>query len=155
MTNEATCVQGLLRARFWTKVVKTESCWLWTGAPNGSGYGQFCAGRKTLTAHRVAWAIANSGSVIPEGLVLDHLCRNKLCVNPAHLEVVTERVNIVERGTGPTAKHAAQTHCKYGHPFTPENTRINRRGSRDCRTCVRARLREAWARGARKRGRNG
>jgi hypothetical protein len=150
---ETTYVQGLQRARFWTKVDRNgpNGCWLWLGAPNGSGYGQFFVRRKHLTAHRVAFLLARKVHEIPDDLVLDHLCRNKLCVNPDHLEMVTERENIVARGIGPTAKNAAKTHCPMGHEYTSENTRL-RRGKRECRECVRAQQREQWKRGTRRRG---
>lgn len=124
---------------FWAKVDRSDpsGCWVWTGAKSW-GYGCYSAkGVKTRRAHRVAY-LALVGA-IPDGLVLDHLCRVKACVNPAHLEPVTQRENVL-RGDG--AK--PQTHCKYGHPLTPGNTYVRYSpGSqtekrRDCRTCVRA-----------------
>lgn len=84
-----------LEARFWPKVNKTDSCWLWTGAKTGAGYGMIREvghGGKMLMAHRVAYELLVGP--IPEGLFLDHLCRTPLCVNPAHLEPVTCRENM-------------------------------------------------------------
>ena len=117
---------------FWSKVQRTEGCWLWTGR-KANGYGDF--GKKR--AHRVAYEALVG--LIPKGLVLDHLCRNPPCVNPEHLEPAASRVNIL-RGVGPAAKHAVATHCIHGHPFDEENT-YRKKGThhRDCRTCNRER----------------
>ena len=78
-------------ARFWSKVEKTETCWIWRGARDDKGYGSLGINGKILRAHRVSyeWLIGP----IPEGLVLDHLCRVPPCVNPAHLEPVTQGEN--------------------------------------------------------------
>lgn len=94
--------------RFWSKVDKSGTCWLWTASIRATGYGQFRVGKRTRDAHRVAWELTN-GSV-PDGLQLDHLCRNRACVRPDHLEPVTQRENIL-RGTAPTAVNAVKTHC--------------------------------------------
>ena len=105
-------------------------CWVWVAAIRG-GYGGFRVGEKLVSAHRYAYE--RWVGLIPEGLELDHLCRNPLCVNPFHLEPVTHCEN-VRRGEGATTVNAAKTHCVHGHEFTPENTRVYR-GSRRCRTC--------------------
>jgi hypothetical protein len=125
--------------RFWKRVARTDACWLWTGATTGYGYGQFYLGlgQRRVRAHRFSYELLVGP--IPDGLVLDHLCRVRLCVNPAHLEPVTQRENIL-RGEGTSAHHARQTHCKRGHEFTPENTYV-RRGMRTCRQCHRAKIR--------------
>src|SRR5690349_8969939 len=84
-------------------------CWDWLGAPRGNGYGGFAwDGRKSIAAHRASWQLLRGP--IPSGLTLDHLCRNRRCVNPAHLEPVTMRENIL-RGIGPSAQCAKKTHC--------------------------------------------
>lgn len=103
-----------------------SSCWYWAKAPNKAGYGTHWVEGKVYRAHRFVYE-ALVGE-IPEGLVLDHLCKNKLCVNPDHLEAVTQKVNM-ERGL-----HAQKTHCPHGHEYTPENTYLydNRR---TCKTC--------------------
>lgn len=80
-----------VQERFWTKVVKTDTCWLWTGHLNSKGYGQLNVGKRLPMAHRLSyeWAVGE----IPTGLVIDHLCRVRNCVNPDHLEPVTTAVN--------------------------------------------------------------
>ena len=84
-----------LEERFWAKVKKTRTCWLWAGAVGGHGYGNITSGGhigKTLRAHRVAYALLVGN--LPEGVLLDHVCHNKLCVNPAHLRVATPAQNL-------------------------------------------------------------
>lgn len=120
-----------IKARFWAKVDKTDTCWLWTGAKTPDGYGNFWDGTAQVRAHRFSFG------TVPPGLVLDHLCRTPACVNPSHLEAVTQRENTL-RGVGPTSTNAAKTHCVKGHEFTPENTYIvpGTPGWRHCQTCV-------------------
>lgn len=108
-------------------------CWQWDVLRPTTGYGDFYDGRAWL-AHR--WSYEHHVGPIPEGLEIDHLCRNRGCVNPYHLEVVTPRVNTL-RGFGPSGLAARKTQCSNGHAFTPENTYYrgpNRQ--RRCRTCV-------------------
>lgn len=124
--------------RFWAQVAKTATCWIWTGHRNPGGYGITCFERKNQGAHRIAYQLRVGE--IPDGLVLDHLCRNPSCVRPDHLEAVTYRTNTL-RGVGPAARNAAATHCHRGHPFDGENTRITPSGTRSCRTCARERTR--------------
>lgn len=129
--------------RFWLLVDKNGPvlradlgpCWVWTGSLAKRGYGSFCPSGKSVSAHRYSFELARGE--IPEGLHLDHLCRNPPCVNPDHLDPVTVRLNIL-RGDGEAAKNAAKTHCLRGHEFTSENTYTNGR-RRVCRQCERIR----------------
>ena len=122
-----------LEEKFWDKVNKTETCWLWTASVNNRGYGQFNTaklGKKGMSyAHRVSYQL--SVGPIPEGLVLDHLCRVIICVNPDHLEIVTQRENSL-RGLNGRMK----THCINGHEFDEKNTYYRKdTGARLCRRC--------------------
>lgn len=121
-------------AWFWSHIEKTESCWLWTGS-TVSGYGTILVDRKVTMAHRFAYQLLVGP--IPDGYELDHVrtrgCTHRNCVNPAHLEPVTHRINCL-RSDSPPAVNAQKTHCKHGHEFTPENTYMFR-GYRYCRAC--------------------
>lgn len=118
--------------RFWAKVEKTPTCWLWLASRRRDGYGRFSLSKgRPVLAHRVAWEMARGP--IPKGLQIDHLCRVRHCVRPDHMEIVTARTNVL-RGDGPAAKHARKTHCIHGHKFTPKNTYIWN-GGRFCRAC--------------------
>lgn len=125
---------------FWANVRRgaDSECWVWTGRLNSAGYGRIRYEGKCQRAHRVSWQMHHGP--IPDGLTLDHLCRNTACVNPAHLEAVPQRVNVL-RGVSPMAVNARKTHCINGHEFTPENTARRKSWSRGrmCRTCARLR----------------
>lgn len=134
--------------RFLEKTRATSSgCIEWTASTNGVGYGMFFVdwdgGRNfKMLAHR--WYYEYARGPIPEGLHLDHLCRNPICVNPDHLEAVTQRENTL-RGIGVAAQHAAKTECVNGHPFTGENLILRSNGVwRDCRECHRAKDRRYY-----------
>jgi len=118
--------------RFWSRVNKTKGCWLWVGSTATNGYGGFMVGGKNFRVHRLSYELIKGE--IPDGLQIDHLCRVRNCVNPDHLEAVTQRENIF-RGVAITVQNARKTHCKYGHAFTPENTGRNGKGRR-CKVCV-------------------
>ena len=113
-----------------------SECWIWTGALAHHGYGQVMYESKQQKAHRVLYQILVGP--IPDGLTLDHLCRQRACVNPAHLEPVTMRENLL-RGIGLTAVHAQKTHCINGHPLTGDNLQSRAQSAesrwRVCRAC--------------------
>lgn len=121
--------------RFVSKLqIEENGCWIWSGATSKNGYGQIKVERCVVYAHRLAYQLFVGE--IPDGLTIDHLCRERLCVNPAHLEAVALRVNIL-RGESPSAKQARQTHCGNGHVLAGENL-VVRHGKRGCRICIRA-----------------
>lgn len=116
-----------------------NGCWEWTGDRRPGGYGRIWFGRKRVeTSHRYVYT--ELVGPIPEGLVLDHLCRNRICCNPAHLEPVSPAENNL-RGLSPSAANAHKTHCVHGHKFSSENTGRTVEGERYCRACQRQ-----WAR---------
>lgn len=125
--------ERLMRRR---EIDPETKCWNWTGYVGAEGYGQIRLpdGPTSRETHRVAYEVLVGP--IPSGLVLDHLCRNRACFNPEHLEPVTNRVNIL-RGEGKSAINARKSHCERGHELTPENVYTNR-GARVCKTCHKA-----------------
>ena len=121
-----------------------ESCWGWPHAKL-NGYGFVRIDKRPLRVHRVAYELLVGP--IPDGMCLDHLCRNRACFNPKHLEVVTRGENVL-RGDGIAAKNASKTHCKRGHPLAGDNLllKANAYGmSRQCRTCRNERQRRKCA----------
>lgn len=129
---------GPVLERWLRRVNKTDTCWLWTGIVRADGYGSFTYARpKKMVAHK--WGYEQLIGPVPLDLQLDHLCRVRNCVNPAHLEPVTQTEN-VRRGVSPSAQNFRKTHCKRGHEFTPENTYVwSGQAGRNCRTCRRER----------------
>jgi hypothetical protein len=119
--------------RFWEKVDKNgeNGCWEWKAALNSYGYGNFKANKKNVSSHRFSYELLKGD--IPKGKHLDHLCRNRKCCNPKHLEPVTQRENLLRGETIP-ASYVLKTHCPQGHEYTEENT-YTYKGSRYCITC--------------------
>lgn len=124
--------------RFWkqVKVASDQECWVWQKCKSPSGYGVFRLQGKNIPAHRFSWEIANGP--MPQELVTDHLCRNHSCVNPAHLEAVTNRENVL-RGVAPAALHAKKDHCPQGHSYSGGNLLVVQAKAggqqRYCRAC--------------------
>lgn len=115
-------------------------CWVWVASKDKWGYGRFRFKGRIALAHRVSWELEHGELPAYPEKELDHLCGNAFCVNPAHLEPVTQKVNTL-RSTSFAAINAAKTKCKAGHPYSPENTYIRPDGMRDCRACIRERVR--------------
>ena len=119
--------------RFWSKVEFTTDCWLWNGIKNNNGYAGFGYGKRTwIGAHRFVYELYNGE--IPEKMVVDHLCRVRHCVNPHHMEVVTQRENLLRGKTIP-AIHSQKTHCVRGHELKGDNLYSPKDGSRQCQIC--------------------
>lgn len=138
-----------LPPRFWAWVLVEphdqlpSECWTWLGPRDPAGYGQTPHQGDMFKAHRLAWLVLVGP--IKKGLHLDHLCRNRACVRPAHLDPVPQRENTL-RGIGPAADNARKTHCPYGHNLSGPNLRITKRGNRECIECRRAWNRKNMAR---------
>jgi hypothetical protein len=129
--------------RFLAKIRIAESeCWEWIAYRLPAGYGRFYDGHRDAMAHRFAYETWNGP--VPNGTTIDHLCRNRCCVNPDHLEAVTHRENLL-RGNTVSALNARKTHCPRGHPYDEANTHIQRDGGRICRQCNRDRARAYYA----------
>lgn len=135
-----------LGVRLVTNMKIERTCWVWQGKLyNGYSFINYNSNgtNRTVAAHRLSYELFVGK--IPEGLVLDHLCRNRACINPLHLEPVTNGENVL-RGEGPPAKNARKTHCHKGHPFNEENTYVkvfpDGKSSRWCKRCKMYRTRK-------------
>jgi len=115
--------------------VNGNGCWTWMGARTAAGYGEANMNGHVVLIHRIVYERIRGA--IPWHTELDHLCRNRACCNPYHLEAVSHRENIL-RGQSPPALLARKTHCQAGHEFTPEAT-ITVNGNRECRECKKLR----------------
>jgi len=132
-------MQGTIKSKITSRMDVRDAgyltpCWISNRSEHTSGYTKLGIDGKTMLTHRVAYEEWRGD--IPDGLVIDHLCRNRKCCNPDHLEPVTHRENLV-RGETLTAREAAQTHCLRGHAFDEVNTyrSPSKPGIRECRAC--------------------
>ena len=128
--------------RFWKKVNRSSTCWLWLGARGGgrpdapyNTYGIFRYRGKNTQAHRLSWIIANGG--IPDGLMVLHRCDTPLCVRPDHLFLGTQSENMKDAAAKKRLWQSRTTHCPQGHPYSEENTIVRPGGWRYCRICRR------------------
>lgn len=124
--------------KFWASVDKSANCWNWIGWLDSHGYGTLHFGYKHHRAHRISFEI--HGGTLDQSMVLDHLCRNRKCVNPDHLEQVTNVENVMRGVSGP-AINATKTHCKEGHELLGSNLYVDtscKNPKRKCKTCMRA-----------------
>jgi hypothetical protein len=130
---------AVIKARLMAAVlIEPSGCYTWTKYRNKHGYGAIFYREKKWLAHRLAYVIL-TGSNLPEGLVSDHLCRNRACINPAHIDWVTQRENY-RRGMVPSAISLRTNRCQNGHEFRPETTFVDKRdGKRECMICRRER----------------
>jgi hypothetical protein len=133
-----------LMERMMAKVrLDSDGCWTWTGSRIHNGYGKVKVNGLQVVSHRASYE-ALVGP-IPDGMQLDHLCRNRACINPDHLEPVSKRENLL-RGIGPTAVNAAKSACVRGHLLSGDNVRIvvgaSGHDTRRCRQCERDRKNE-------------
>lgn len=120
--------------RLFAKCEQHGECWIWTGCSDR--YGRLTVHGRQWWTHRLAYTLLVAD--IPDGQQIDHLCRNRLCIRPDHLEAVPQQVNL-DRGFGPWAVNKRKTHCIRGHEFAPGNTYVTRNGARECRACRRVR----------------
>lgn len=129
--------------RFWQRISPEpmSGCWLWLGSWDKQSYGQMQFGGRVQKAHRVSYEMHKGP--IPQGLHIDHLCRNPYCVNPDHLEAVTQRVNTM-RGISPIAVRFVAALCPNGHEYTAENTTHYKTGVRRCIQCTKGVNRRQW-----------
>ena len=136
----------VIKKRFFDKVKKTDTCWIWFGAITGVGYGSMKIDGISEAAHRVSLMIVDRD--IPVGMLVDHTCRVRVCVNPKHLRIVTARINSIENSMSIPAINIMKTHCINGHAFLGKNVLTRKRlsGGRKCRECDRTEARERYRR---------
>lgn len=116
------------------EINKHNNCWIWRGSVKSNGYGRFMINGKYQNAHKVSYIIFN-GKII-NGLIIDHKCRNRLCVNPDHLRQVTYKINAIENNSSKAAINSKKEKCNRGHLLIGTNLRIRKNGGRICILCV-------------------
>jgi len=127
--------------RFHSKIeLKNNGCHEWTASKNGNGYGQFGIGEKVVQSHRLSYELYKGE--ISKGLELDHLCMNRACVNPSHLEAIKHKENL-KRGVN---FNKSKTHCPQGHEYSKKNTHVGKNNKRRCRIClkIQKRISRQW-----------
>jgi len=125
-------LQNRIAARY--AVDSSTGCWNWTGNLSGRGYPRIQVNGTPRGAHRISMELA--GNPVPSGMVADHICRNRICINPDHLRAVTPLQNTLENSLAPTAINKRKTHCVNGHELTPDNIIWQRKTRRHCRKCM-------------------
>lgn len=123
------------------RVIKTDRCWEWVGSITpDTGYGYYTVKQKRFYAHRISYCLYN-GSISRE-MVIDHICKNTICVNPLHLREVTTRFNVIDNSNSPFAIHSRKTHCLRGHEYFGDNLRFGKNAKgyvfRVCKKCLNA-----------------
>jgi hypothetical protein len=138
MSREPVVINGVdvdndMISSFKKRLIIKEGCWSWKSKPNKSGYSVFSYKKKPFYAHRFSFALFNGP--LKEGLVIDHVCRNRSCLNPKHLRQVSQKINCIENSDSFSAINSRKTHCVKGHSLDKNNLRIRNNGSRRCLIC--------------------
>lgn len=141
-----TYLDSIVDQLFWSKVSKTDRCWVWRGFLSEGGYGYFSFRAKSYLVHRFSWELAN-GVAVPSGQQVCHVCDNPKCVRPDHLQLGTARDNQADRRRKETTRlrdadkayfrRVKDDECWRGHPLDEKNTYVDRKGTKICRTCKR------------------
>lgn len=116
-------------------------CFIWIGATYNNGYGFININKRSVSAHRLSYFVHKG--IIPENFIVDHLCNNKYCINPHHLEAKSQKDNLLRSNSASTL-NILKTHCDKGHEFSNENTRLNKQGSRECIACLNERKKKYY-----------
>jgi hypothetical protein len=124
-----------VKNRFLSKIEKIDGCWVWKGYIDKSGYGRLSINNRSEWVHRISFYIYN-GFFPKDGMVVDHICRNRKCVNPEHLREATQRQNCLENSISRSYLNSLKTHCPKGHEYSEDNTKIKYRNNIKMRYCI-------------------